>query len=103
GAGGAGGGRGGRRGHPRRLRRRAPARRHQGIPRRAGKRLMAVSPSVAVVGGGIIGCACALELARRGCTVTLFERGAPGGEASGAAAGLLSPLGSTPDPGPFHR
>jgi glycine oxidase len=64
---------------------------------------MAAPPSVAVVGGGIIGCACALELARRGCRVTLFERGAPGGEASGAAAGLLSPLGSTPDPGPFHR
>lgn len=64
---------------------------------------MAARPAVAVVGGGIIGCACALELARRGCRVTLFERGAPGGEASSAAAGLLTPLGSLPDPGPFHR
>ena len=64
---------------------------------------MSARPAVAVVGGGIIGCACALELARRGCRVTVFERGAPGGEASSAAAGLLTPLGSVPDPGPFHR
>jgi glycine oxidase len=64
---------------------------------------MAAGRAVAVVGGGIIGCACALELARRGCRVTLFERGAPGAEASSAAAGLLSPLGTSPDPDPFHR
>ena len=43
---------------------------------------MTAWPAVAVVGGGIIGGACALELARRGYRVTLFERGAPGGEAS---------------------
>ncbi len=48
---------------------------------------------VIVVGGGVIGCACAFELARAGCAVTILERGLPGGEASGAAAGLLSPLG----------
>jgi glycine oxidase len=35
--------------------------------------------------------------------VTLFERAAPGGEASSAAAGILAPLGNAPDPGPFHR
>jgi glycine oxidase len=48
---------------------------------------------VAVVGGGIIGCATAYALARAGATVTLFERGTPGGEASSAAAGMLAPLG----------
>jgi glycine oxidase len=48
---------------------------------------------VVVVGGGIIGCACAWELAKAGCAVTLLERATPGAEASGAAAGLLAPLG----------
>jgi glycine oxidase len=52
---------------------------------------------VCVVGGGIIGCATAWELARAGCAVTLFERATPGAEASSAAAGLLAPLGDTPD------
>ena len=48
---------------------------------------------ILVVGGGIIGCATAYELAKAGCAVTLLERATPGAEASGAAAGLLSPLG----------
>ena len=61
------------------------------------------APSVAVIGGGIIGCATAADLARRGCRVTLFERASPGAEASSAAAGLLAPLGPLPEPGPFHR
>jgi glycine oxidase len=52
---------------------------------------------VVVVGGGIIGCATAWELVRAGCAVTLFERATPGAEASSAAAGLLAPLGDTPD------
>jgi glycine oxidase len=50
---------------------------------------------ITVVGGGIIGCATAYELAKAGCAVTLFERATPGAEASGAAAGLLTPLGDT--------
>jgi glycine oxidase len=52
---------------------------------------------VAVVGAGIIGCATAWELARAGCAVTLFERTVPGAEASSAAAGILAPLGDSPD------
>jgi glycine oxidase len=52
---------------------------------------------IAVVGAGIIGCATAWELARAGCAVTLFERATPGAEASSAAAGLLAPLGDTPE------
>ena len=49
---------------------------------------------ITVVGGGIIGCATAYELAKAGCAVTLFERATPGAEASGAAGGLLVPLGA---------
>jgi glycine oxidase len=50
---------------------------------------------IMVVGGGIIGCATAWELARAGCAVTLLERATPGAEASGTAAGLLAPLGES--------
>jgi glycine oxidase len=46
---------------------------------------------VAVVGGGLIGCALAGELARRGRSVVVIERAEPGAEASGAAAGMLTP------------
>ena len=52
---------------------------------------------VLVVGGGIIGCATALELARAGCRVTVFERATPGAEASSAAAGLLVPIDESPE------
>lgn len=48
-----------------------------------------------VVGGGLHGCAVAWELARRGATVTLVERGVPGAEASTAAAGILAPTVET--------
>ncbi|MBI2016389.1 MAG: glycine oxidase ThiO [Candidatus Rokubacteria bacterium] len=54
---------------------------------------------VVVVGGGIIGCATAYELAKAGCAVTLLERAAPGAEASSAAAGLLAPLGESSQTG----
>lgn len=48
---------------------------------------------IIVVGGGVIGCAAAYELAKAGCVVTVLERATPGAEASGAAAGMLAPLG----------
>ena len=57
---------------------------------------------VLVVGGGVIGCATAYELAKAGCAVTLFERAVPGAEASGAAAGILAPLGESSG-SPFER
>lgn len=44
---------------------------------------------VIVVGGGVMGCACALELAARKVRVMLLERAIPGAEASSAAAGML--------------
>ena len=51
------------------------------------------SPDVVVVGGGAIGCASAWFLAREGLRVTLLEREDIAGEASGAAAGMLAPVG----------
>ena len=51
-----------------------------------------MAQQVVIIGGGIIGCATALALATAGCRVTLIERGALGGEASWAGAGLLSAL-----------
>ncbi|HZO73265.1 MAG TPA: glycine oxidase ThiO [Ktedonobacteraceae bacterium] len=56
---------------------------------------------VAIIGGGIIGCAIAYFLRRRGVKVMVFEKGAIGGQASGAAAGLLAPLGPLSGPGPL--
>lgn len=44
-----------------------------------------------VVGGGVIGAACAERLARAGHRVVLLERDRVGAHASGAAAGLLAP------------
>ncbi|MEE8580739.1 MAG: glycine oxidase ThiO [Myxococcota bacterium] len=46
-----------------------------------------------VVGGGAVGGAVAYFLAREGLAVTLLERGELAGEASGAAAGMLAPIG----------
>ena len=46
---------------------------------------------VAVVGGGIIGLACAWRLAQCGCRVTLYDAAAEAREASWAAAGMLAP------------
>ena len=53
---------------------------------------MGASVDVAIVGGGVVGCAVAFALAREGRSVHLFERERLAGEASGAAAGMLAPL-----------
>lgn len=46
---------------------------------------------VVVVGGGVMGCATALELAARGVRdLIILERAVPGAEASSAAAGMLA-------------
>ena len=58
-------------------------------------------PEVAIVGGGVIGCACAWALARAGAAVTLYERGGLASEASGASAGILAPLAESDTPGAF--
>jgi glycine oxidase len=56
---------------------------------------------VLVLGGGIVGLACARELALHGLRVELLERGRPGGGASTAAAGMLAPLAEAGGAGPF--
>ena len=52
---------------------------------------MARTADILVVGGGVIGCAIAYELAKAGLAVTLVERGTPGCEASSAGAGMVAP------------
>ncbi len=49
-------------------------------------------PDCLVIGGGLIGCLAAYELARAGARVAVVERGEPGREASWAGAGILSPM-----------
>jgi glycine/D-amino acid oxidase-like deaminating enzyme len=48
------------------------------------------SADVAVIGGGIVGVATALQLQRTGRSVVVIERGIPGDEASGHNGGLFS-------------
>ena len=47
---------------------------------------------VAIIGGGVMGCAIAWQLAKRGVSCALVERGSFGGGASGATAGVVGPL-----------
>lgn len=49
------------------------------------------SPDVAIIGGGVIGCAIAYRLACDGARVTVVERSRVAAESSGAAAGILAP------------
>ena len=51
---------------------------------------------VAIAGGGVIGGAIALELARAGLHVSVFDRQKPGQEASWASAGIISPAPENP-------
>ncbi len=46
--------------------------------------------TIAIVGGGVTGLAIGWQLAKRGCSVTVFERHQIGGGASWAAAGMLA-------------
>ncbi|WP_110930340.1 glycine oxidase ThiO [Paenibacillus bouchesdurhonensis] len=60
-----------------------------------------MNQNVVIMGGGIIGLSCAFELQKRGHRVTLLEIGSCGGQASGAAAGMLAPFSENleePDP-----
>jgi glycine oxidase len=59
------------------------------------------TPEILIVGGGIIGCALARELARANQKVLVVERGQVGAGASSAAAGLLAPALSASPVGPL--
>ncbi len=52
---------------------------------------VATAPEVVVVGGGVVGAACARQIAQRGRRVRLIERGTETGEAWRASAGMLAP------------
>ena len=52
---------------------------------------MPPSPDIIVVGAGIVGCAVAYELARRGASVQIVEERTAGMGATQAAAGILAP------------
>jgi len=56
---------------------------------------------VAIVGGGLIGLASAIALARRGADVVVVERAGLGAEASSAAAGILGAQVEAHGPGPL--
>ncbi|QHT63561.1 glycine oxidase ThiO [Paenibacillus lycopersici] len=51
-----------------------------------------MSRHIVILGGGIIGLSCAFEAALAGDAVTVVEPGRVGGQASGAAAGMLAPF-----------
>lgn len=53
------------------------------------------TPDVVVVGGGIIGAACARALAAAGASVDIVDSGAEAGIATQASAGMLAPLAET--------
>ena len=54
--------------------------------------MIASNNHVVVVGGGVIGCSIAYQLAGTGVRVTVVERGKLGGGASGVAAGMVAAL-----------
>ncbi|HKT11903.1 MAG TPA: glycine oxidase ThiO [Terriglobia bacterium] len=58
---------------------------------------------VLIVGGGIIGSAIALRLAKSGTRAMVIDRGQPCGEASGAAAGMIAPQGELIEPESFSE
>ena len=64
---------------------------------------MTLARRVTIVGGGIIGLACAWRLARDGWRVTVLDGAPEAREASWAAAGMLAPHHEAHDAGPLWR
>ncbi|HVW25118.1 MAG TPA: glycine oxidase ThiO [Polyangiaceae bacterium] len=56
---------------------------------------------VVIVGGGVMGSACAWKLAEAGARVVVLEKSVPGAEASSAAAGILGAHAEAHGPGPM--
>ncbi len=59
-------------------------------------------PDVIVIGGGVIGLACAWRLAQKQAAVRVYERSVCGAEASSASLGVLAPPSPLPQK-PLHR
>ena len=59
-------------------------------------------PDVIVIGAGIIGCAVACELGRRGASVRVLESRDVGSGATQASAGILAPYTEADRPGPLR-
>ena len=60
-----------------------------------------VTSDVVIIGGGLMGSACAWQLARAGLSVIVLEKSVPGAEASSAAAGILGAHAEAHGPGPM--
>ena len=60
---------------------------------------MTNSPDVVIVGAGVIGCATALYLSRRGVRASVVEMNGVASGSSGKAAGILTPYSGSCDPG----
>lgn len=58
------------------------------------------SSDILVIGNGIIGCAVAFELGRRGASVVVIDDRVPGGGATQASAGMLAPYNEVDEEGP---
>jgi glycine oxidase len=62
-----------------------------------------VKADVVIVGGGVMGSACAWRLAESGSRVVVLEKSVPGAEASSAAAGILGMRAEAHGPGPMSE
>lgn len=60
------------------------------------------SPDVVIVGAGLAGLPIAWQLLRRGATVHVVDRGAPGEGTSRVAAGMLAPITEVEPDDPVH-
>ena len=67
-----------------------------------GRRPATAEWDVVVVGAGIIGCAVAREVARRGDKTVVLEARTIGAGATQASAGVLAPFIEAPADGPLH-
>jgi glycine oxidase len=65
--------------------------------------VMAREWDAVVIGAGIIGCAVARELARRGARTAIVDSRMAGAGATRASAGVLAPYIEAPDAGPLHE
>jgi glycine oxidase len=62
---------------------------------------VARSSDIVVIGAGIVGCAVAAELSRRGAVVSVLDAREPGAGATQASGGMLAPYTEAVEGGPF--